>query len=137
MTSDEERTTVRRAVREVVSRLNEAWPARRWDELLDVLDPDVVVAPTDGGPRVIGRAAVIDSYRDFLDQAVLHDFEMGRAAIDVFGNTAVAVCPYTVDYEIESGRWRESGRDVLVLRCAGATWSVVWRTVLTREEEPR
>lgn len=135
MASNEGSPAAARAVRELVERLNAAWPARRWDELLHVFHVDVVLVPAGSGSRVVGRDAVIESYRDFVDQAVLHGLEMGRAAIDVFGSTAVALCPYTVDYEFDGVRRVESGHDLLVLRGDGASWRVVWRAVLADEQE--
>jgi ketosteroid isomerase-like protein len=123
------------AIREVVARLNAAWPAGRTDELVDVLDPDVVVVPPLPAPRVVGRDAVIRSYRDFLSQAVLHRFHPEEPDIDVFGSTAVACCSYTIDYEMEGRRWVGSGREVLVLHEGAAGWKVVGRTVLAGDEK--
>lgn len=118
----------------VVRRLNAAWPAGRLEELAGLFDPAVVLVHLDpGAGRLTGRDAVVDSYRQFLDQAELHRFEMDAVDADVFGTTAVASCTYTVDYGLEGGRWVESGRELLVLRSGDPGWRIVWRAVVTGE----
>lgn len=123
------------AIRAVVDHLNTAWPAGRMDELVDVFDPNIVLVPPPPAPRVVGRDAVIQSYRDFMSQAVLHHFRVEEPDINVFGSTAVACCPYTIDYKLEGKRWVGSGRDILVLHEDEGGWKVVGRTVLAGVEE--
>lgn len=48
--------------------------------------------------------------------------------------TAVAHCPYTIDYEIASGRYRESGVDRLVFTLTDEGWQVCWRTLSAEPE---
>lgn len=122
-------------IRDVIDRLNSAWPAGRMDELVDVFDPGAALVPPPPAARIVGRDAVIQGYQDFLSQAVLHRFQPEEPDIDVFGSTAVACCPYTIDYELEGRRWVGSGRDILVLHEGEAGWKVVWRTVLAGVEE--
>ncbi len=124
-----------KSIRDIVDRLNTAWPAGRLDELEDVFDPGVVLVPPPPAHRVAGRDAVIQSYRDFMSQAVLHRFRVEQPDIDVFGTTAVACCPYTIDYEMEGRRWLGTGRDILVLHEGESGWRVVWRTVVAGPEE--
>lgn len=125
------------AILRVVERLNAAWPAGDFDQLTEVFDSGAVLVSLtpEGGRRVVGRDAVIQSYRDFVGQAVLHRFEMAQPSIDVFGATAVASCPYSIDYEVGGRRWKGEGRDVLVLNDGTHGWKVVWRTLLPGEEQ--
>ncbi len=57
------------AVAAVVGRIHELWQAQRYDEIGEFLDDAVVIAPPGGGPRVCGRDAYVQSYRDY-DRAV-------------------------------------------------------------------
>lgn len=122
-------------VREVVERLNRAWRSGRFAELDEVFDPEVVLVPPGSGSRVLGRDAVVQSYREFTTQAAVHRFDMDPPEIDQFGTTAIASCPYSIEYEIEGRRWRGSGHDLLVLRRGESGWRVVWRTMLPGPEE--
>ncbi len=122
-------------VQEMVERLNRAWQTGQFAELDEVLDPEVVLVPPGSGTRVLGREAVVQSYREFTTQAVVHRFDPDPPEIDEFGGTAVANCPYTIEYEIGGRRWRGSGRDLLVCHRGEGGWRVVWRTMLPGPEE--
>ena len=52
--------------------------------------------------------------------------------MDVFGDSAVTVTPWTVRYEREGVLHREAGGDLLVLARDGDEWKVAWRTLLPR-----
>jgi ketosteroid isomerase-like protein len=125
------------AILEVVERLNAAWSAGEFDQLVDVFDPGVVLVAfsPEGAHRVVGRDAVIQSYREFAEQSVLHQFELQQPELDVFGTTAIATCPYTIDYEIGGRRWIGEGRDLLVLHEGEEGWKVVWRSLFPGEEQ--
>ena len=128
---------VMKAILEVVERLNAAWPAGDFDQLREILHPDVVLVAhrPGGGQRLVGRDAVIQSYREFVDQALIPKFELAEPEIDVFGATAIASCPYRIEYEIGGRRWTGGGHDLLVLQEGDSGWRVVWRTLLAGEEQ--
>jgi hypothetical protein len=123
------------AIRDLVRRLNSAWVGGRFEELDGIFHDDMVSVAPDFVHRLIGRAASVQSYRDFLSQAVVNDFNLDEPDVDVFGDAAVASCPYTITYDMGGKRWRGSGRDLLVLVRRSPGWSVVWRTLLAGPEE--
>lgn len=124
-----------KAILEVVGRLNAAWPAGRLEELLEIFDAGVVLVPSSGDePRVAGRDAVIRGYEEFIDQAVIHRYEAEQPEVDLFDTTALALCPYTIDYEIAGRRWIGSGRELLLLHKGREGWRVVCRTLLAVDE---
>jgi uncharacterized protein (TIGR02246 family) len=124
-----------RAVAETVRRLNATWLNGNVDDLVEFFEPDVVLVAPGFVQRVAGRDALIDSYRNFLDQATLHHFELFEPSIHVFGGTAVATCPYETEYSVGGQRWKGDGHDVLVLLEKEGTWRVVWRHLAAGPEE--
>ncbi|MGH7482787.1 MAG: YybH family protein [Longimicrobiales bacterium] len=122
-------------IRDLVRRLNAAWVAGRFEELGECFHQDVVIVAPDFVHRVMGREACVQSYRDFVSQAVVHDVELREVQVDVFGGVAVAACPYTMEYELGGKRWRGDGRDLLVLAQEASGWLVVWRTLMAGPEE--
>jgi uncharacterized protein (TIGR02246 family) len=122
-------------VREVVRRLNDAWIHGRMDELAAAFHPDVVVVAPNFVARAAGREACVRGYADFVSSAVLHRVDMEPPEVDVVGNTAVAACPYEIDYTIEGKRWRGGGRDLLVLVREDGAWTVAWRLLMAGPEE--
>lgn len=122
-------------IRERIRALNAAWIERRVDDLVALFHPDAVLVAPGFAQRLEGREAVLGSYREFLAAAVVHAFEMDEPEVDVIGRTAVASCPYTMEYELQGGRWRGGGHDLLVWRRDEGEWRVVWRTLVAGPEE--
>ena len=116
--------------REIVARINSAWPAGRFDELRDYFHPDVVLAQPGFAKRTVGRDALIASYRDFVNSAAIHSFTPGEVQIDDSGDSAVTTMPWEMDYTIEGQRYEEHGWDLLVFGKRDGRWVVVWRTVV-------
>lgn len=122
-------------IRHIVQGINELWLSRRYEEIGGLVHEDVVVAPPGLEARVHGRAAYVRSYRDYDRAATTHEFSPGEPQIDVVGDVAVAVAPFSIVYEVEGVTHRESGRDILVLARAGGEWRVAWRTMQTEPAE--
>ncbi len=116
-----------RGIRQVVERLDRAWQAGDFDVVAELFHPDAVMATPDFGDRLVGRDACVDSYRGFTANATVHHFAIGTIDVDIVGESAVATYPYETVYEIETGTWKGTGRDLLVLRREGDMWRIVWR----------
>lgn len=119
------------AVLRVVRRITELWLDKRYDDIGPLLADGVVIAPPGFDGRVHGREAYVQSYRDYDAAITTHEFAPGEPQIDIVDDTAVAVCPFFVVYEMEGAIYRENGRDVLVLARSGDAWRVIWRTMYT------
>ena len=115
-------------IRHFVRKMNEAWLGGQIDELERYFAPDVIVAPSGDNHRVTGREAVVDSYRQYSEQAITHRFEELEIQVDHVAETAVVVLRFAIRYEIGGSTYEETGRDILVLAPAEGSWWVVWRT---------
>jgi hypothetical protein len=114
--------------------LNDAWLSGRFDDLGDCFHHDAVIVAPDSSTRIVGRAACVASYREFMDSATVHNFDVRNIAIDVFGSAAMLAVTYEIDYEMPAGRWRGSGRDLLMLIRENHRWLVTWRTLIPGAE---
>jgi ketosteroid isomerase-like protein len=123
-------------IRRIVAEMNDAWRGGRYDDLGAHVAEHVVMAPPGLEGRVLGRAAYVASFRQFAEVARTHEFSSGTPHVDVIGATAVAVTPFTIGYELEGNRYRETGSDILVFAKIGAAWKVVWRTLLSEPAPP-
>ncbi len=112
----------------LVASVNRAWLEGRYADIGRYVHEDVIIAPP-GVPPVRGREAFVKSYADFGAAATIHAFEPEPVQVDVWGSTAVAQCPYVIDYEIPSGRFKERGADLLVLARTDSGWQICWRTL--------
>lgn len=119
------------AIQRVVRRIHELWLSRRYDEIGEILSEHAVIAPPGFDRRIRGREAYVESYREYDQAATTHEFSPGEPEVDIMGDVAVAVCPYSVVYELEGKTYREKGHDLLVFSWSAGEWSVVWRTIQT------
>lgn len=118
-------------IREVLARLTSAWLDKRFEEILDLLHEDVVFESPGFSGRLTGRAACVDSYRQFMASARVLEYVEHSVSIETWGATAVATTHCEMTWEMDGQSQREAGHDVLVLaRSAADRWQVVWRTLV-------
>ncbi len=118
-------------IRSAVLGIHDHWRNRRYDRIGEVLVDDVVIAPPGSDDRVRGRDAYVQSYRDYDAAATTLEFSAGEPRIDLVGDTAVALCPFEIAYDVGGTTHRERGHDLLVLSRRADGWKVVWRTMRT------
>ena len=115
-------------VERFVRDLNNAWIEGRCDDLVPLFHDQVVMVPPGTGQRIVGRDAMVDSYRQFLAAAKVHEFRTLDLRADVFGGTAVAALRFEIRYEMQGRVYQERGTDFMVLHRDDSAWQVVWRT---------
>ena len=123
----------REARREIVKFLNRvetAWTGGRIDELRSCFLETAVLMGPDLEQRMEGRDPIVSSYAEFLEESRLLAFDSEPPVIDVFGDTAVTITGWTVEYERQGEVQRERGKDLLVLARQDGTWKIAWRTLI-------
>ena len=114
------------SLQSLIESVNRAWLEGRYDDLVPFVHESAVMAPP-GGAAIQGREAFVRSYADFGRAATIHAFEPDTPRIEIWAATAVAECPFAIDYEIPAGRYRERGMELLVLTRTAAGWQICWR----------
>lgn len=122
------------SIQQCIQDMNAAWLEGRLDGLGQYFADNAVIAPPGGQNRVVGRDAVVDSFRQYNEQATTHAFEQRDLQIDTMGSTAVARLYFRVRYEYDGSIHEENGQDILVLTRSGGEWRIVWRTQLAEAE---
>ena len=118
-------------IQALLVRLTAAWRQQRFDELAALFDPAVVFVPPHPAPRIIGREACIDSYRQFISAVQVLAYEEDPPTIDIWDQTAVATCPWRMRWVREGQVETEAGQDVHVLIRNHGPWSIAWRTMIS------
>ena len=85
--------------------------------------------------RIQGREHFVAGFRDFSDNARVHEFREHDHQFDVVGETAVVTFRYDMVYERSGGRYRSTRRDLWILQKQDRTWIAVWRTMFDTEEK--
>jgi hypothetical protein len=122
------------AIRDLLSRINDAWIKQRGEVLTASLNQcfaeDVVMR----GPGFVfvgkGRDLVVQSYRDFVRQAEVKSVSLDEPGIDVTGETATAQYKWAMTYALNGQEYTEHGHDIFVLARRGKKWLAVWRAML-------
>jgi hypothetical protein len=120
----------RRQILKFLRKMENAWMGGRIDELATCfLEAAVLVGP-DLEQRLEGRDPIVSSYAQFLEEARLLAFDSEPPMVDVFGDSAVTLTAWTVEYERLGEVQREQGKDLLVLARDEGEWKVAWRTLV-------
>lgn len=130
MADGNERERVAAAMRKI----NETWLAGRVDDLAALVHADIVIVLPGLGGRAQGRDGFLAGFRDFCENARVHDFRPEDEQVDVVGRTGVASFRYEMLYERSGQRYRATGRDVWVFERHEQGWLAVWRAMLDMNE---
>ena len=117
------------AIKGIVQAINECWKLRDYDGIGSYLADDVVVVPPQSDKRISGRAAYLQSYRDYDQMAETLKYLPGDPKVDLIGDIAIALCPFEVVYKYQGTEHHEKGQNILVFTFSQGSWKVVWRTM--------
>jgi uncharacterized protein (TIGR02246 family) len=119
---------------EVVRRINAAWLEGHPEQLPELFHDRVVVVGPDGTRYGEGKDAVVESYRQFIQQATIGDFRESDGKVDLHDTVAVVSYRFDIEYTIEGKTSREHGREVMVLEKHDGRWLAVWRMITAQAE---
>ena len=123
------------AVIATIRRINRVWLDGQVEDLGPLVHPEIVMVFPGFTGRMQGRHEFLAGFRDFCENAKIHEFRDHGHQSDIAGNTAVATFQYEMVYERSGERYRSTGRDLWVFQSQGDAWIAVWRTMLEVQEE--
>src|SRR5437667_4926843 len=97
-------------------RINHTWLGGRIDDLEPMIHPEIVMVLPGFGARIQGRQQFLAGFRDFTDNARIHEFRDHDCQVDVAGEMAVVTFRYDMVYERSGGRYRSTGRDLWIFQ---------------------
>jgi uncharacterized protein (TIGR02246 family) len=113
----------------LIRHLNEAWKSGRTDQLNDLFHTDMVMVGPGFQELVRGRAACVESYREFAANAKVHDYTESDFKIGVWGDAAICTYSWSMTYERAGEQSRETGTDQFVLSRQADKWLIVYRYI--------
>jgi Domain of unknown function (DUF4440) len=123
-----------RSVADAMGAINRTWVEGRVDDMAPALHPEVVMVFPGFSGQLRGREPFLAGFRDFVQNATIHEFRDHDHQIDVVGGTAVITFPYEMVYTRSGARYRATGRDLWIFQNQGAAWVAVWRTMMDLSE---
>ncbi|MEM8696972.1 MAG: nuclear transport factor 2 family protein [Pseudomonadota bacterium] len=110
--------------------MDRCWQERRFDDLRNYLDENIVIVAPGGGARTAGIEAAIGSYREFMSRSAVTLYETSDTVITERGDTAIIEYSWVMDWTDEGTAHQAEGREILVLGRSGGEWKAVWRKQL-------
>lgn len=116
------------AARAAIAQLQQAWQARAWAEVAGLYHPDAQLLPTDLGPAISGREAIVASYQEFMQLAELHRFDVRESRERCYQHTCIVQCECDIEYVLDGLRMADQVTEIYVLEhdAAGAL-HIIWR----------
>lgn len=117
-----------------VDAINRAWrghdPETITSELRRYFAEDMVIVGPDLRVLARGSEACTRSYAEFISNASINTYESGELAIELFGDVAIAVHPWSMTFSIFGRQSTESGREVFTFTRSNGSWRAIWRAML-------
>jgi ketosteroid isomerase-like protein len=115
---------------EWVHRYDAAWLGKDWAGVAARLSEDVEFLSRDFAAPLLGRAAVLESIRTFVERVEVHEYNATDLRSHSSGPVAIVTYRWQMEWSAGTAQRSSSGRDVLVLRSESGDWRLVWRTQL-------
>jgi ketosteroid isomerase-like protein len=120
----------REAVAAILRAITAAWRDGRADDLVPLFHERMVIAGSECEIHASGRAACVESYREFAANAAVTAYDESAPAIHVWGDTAVASYAWTMTWRRDGAPSAEAGTDQFVLGREQERWQVLHRLLL-------
>ena len=121
----------------IMRRINRVWLDGQVEDLTPMVHPEIVMALPGFTGRIQGREEFLAGFRDFCQNARIHEFRDHNQQVDVAGDTAVVTFRYDMIYERSGEQYHSTGRDLWVFQNQGSGWIAVWRTMLDEDQSQR
>lgn len=118
-------------IEQFIRDLNETWREHRYQDLRQYFADDVVMLQPGGHAVLKGVDAMIDSYRQFGEVGTIHAFDITELSVYNYSSFVMCHMGFTVDYEIQAGRFVENGLEIYTIDNSGPEPRIVWRTQIT------
>lgn len=117
------------AIRAVLERIEAAWRRNDFDGLEDCFDRKAVIVGPGYVTYAAGRAACVESYREFASNADVLEYQESDRKLRQWRHTAICTLSWTMTYQRDGGAQHDSGTDQLVLERQDDRWRVVYRHI--------
>lgn len=124
----------REAVTLAMRQINQAWLQGQVDDLAPLLHDEIVMVLPGWANRIQGKKDLMAGFRDFCQNAKVHEFHEHDLQVDVVRSAAVVTFGFEMIYERSGTRYHSTGRDLWVFQNYGPEWIAIWRTMLDVEE---
>ena len=113
-----------------VQAANAAWQTGAPQAVAEMFAEDVVMITPDLR-RIDGRAAMVQSFVDYVAQVTTQHFRELEHSVDLHGDVAVVTYTFDVRYRVDEATFEDHGQEVLVFARRAGRFEAIWRTQVT------
>ena len=122
------------AVHNIMRKINSSWRSGSPENMRIYLDPEIMIKIPGNSGEIIGREALIDSFKEFWTNAQVLEYSESDEYISIIGDRAVVAFKFGMIYQRENYRDKSSGRDIWIFEKKNGNWLAVWRTMIDVNE---
>lgn len=111
---------------QLMDRIDESWLSGRPGLLEEFFDENITMRHPGFRALTSGKKGLIESFKEFLQNAVVRSYKKQPYSIDVVGSVAVISFEFEMVYELEK-QYLSRGRDTWVFHKTKDRWVAVWR----------
>jgi ketosteroid isomerase-like protein len=115
---------------DTVKALDRCWRERKFDELADLLAPNIVVVGSHGR-RFTGRDAALAGYRDFMTNSEVRSYTPTNYIVTSHGDAAVVEYEWAMQWTSGEQSHDGRGREFLTLSRTDGRRQIIWRMQLS------
>jgi hypothetical protein len=116
-------------LRQLIQNISQAWQSGQPEKLRQYFHEDMVIVGPAYQEMGVGRDACVQSYLDFLRNAVIRAYRESEPVVRVWRTTGVASYRWEMTYELKGQVSREQGMDLFICERQQDRWMAVWRAV--------
>ena len=116
-------------IHQILKQINQSWLEDHHENLNQYFHDNMMIISSDFKVMGAGKDVCVKSYTDFINRAIIKQYQESDPEIYVWGNTATAFYNYEIAWETNGKSFKEKGRDFFVFTYEDGKWLVVWRMV--------
>ena len=122
-------------IRRIIKEINLSWTKGEPENLNKYFHKDIIIATPNLQIIGQGKRQCVQSYIDFLAQAKMRFFTPADPKIFIWGNTALALYSYNIEWESQGQIYKDNGQEFFIFIKEKQSWLAVWRQLMSSRND--
>lgn len=114
---------------QIVKNMNQTWIKGDFSKLREYFHKNISIVLGDFKRIGEGIDTCINSYKKFVVNSRIFSFDETDLEVEIFGNTAIVILEYKIDYTINKQRYQEDGKEIMIFTKELKMWLLCWRMI--------
>ena len=122
-------------IKHIIRIINDAWYHQDYQVMEGLFSDSVIFRSPDFKHQIQGKEVCIQTFRDFMNKAIVSKFEIDNISVNFLERTALATYQFIIEYEMNNKFIKESGTDIIVFEETEGNWLLSWRAMCNLKTE--